>query len=505
LSINKLSDQHPRLEAEWDKAKNGESRLDDFTHGSDHNAWWLCESNHSWLAQVKNRVRNTNCPYCANKKVLPGFNDLQTHFPDVAEQWCYEKNDGVPPSMVISKSNDAYWWKCKYDHTWKARVAGRTTKKTDCPYCTGVKALAGFNDLQTVNPMLAAQWDKTKNGQALPEHYTAGSTAKVWWTCEHDHSWQAPIYSRSGKKQHGCPYCKHHYHLTGETDLLTVNPALASEWDTEANLPLTTGTIAPNDHRKVWWRCKLGHKWSAKVSNRNHGSGCPYCDNKRVLVGFNDLKTINPVLAEQWNSVKNGTLTAEMVVASSGKSVWWECNKHHSWKAVIAARNDGHDCPICNNRALAVGENDLKTLRPDLANEWDHEKNSPLLPENVFSQSTQRVWWTCKEGHSYEAIVYNRFYGTDCPYCNSNRLIVGENDLLTTHPHLFDEWDGEKNVGKAFNSFTAGSNIKIWWKCSHGHRWKASISARTGGVSNIRGTERPRCIGKSLGKPRLVM
>jgi hypothetical protein len=38
------------------------------------------------------------------------------------------------------------------------------------------------------------------------------------------------------------------------------------------------------------------------------------------------LAEVNPELAKQWHSTKNGELTAAEVFASSGKKVWWRCN-----------------------------------------------------------------------------------------------------------------------------------------------------------------------------------
>lgn len=39
---------------------------------------------------------------------------------------------------------------------------------TRCPYCTGRKVLAGFNDLASLFPKLAKEWDAELNGAAAP-------------------------------------------------------------------------------------------------------------------------------------------------------------------------------------------------------------------------------------------------------------------------------------------------------------------------------------------------
>ena len=79
-------------------------------------------------------------------------------------------------------------------------------KRAGCPYCTGKKVLAGFNDLGTLRPELAEQWHPGLNTLG-PEDVTLGSNKKAWWRCKAGHVWQAAIYSRTRRKGTGCPVC----------------------------------------------------------------------------------------------------------------------------------------------------------------------------------------------------------------------------------------------------------------------------------------------------------
>ena len=87
---------------------------------------------------------------------------------------------------------------------------------------------------------------------------------------------------------------------------------------------------------------------------------------------------------------------------------------------VISSRTlAGHKCPYCMHQKVLTGENDLATLRPDLVEEWDYEKNAPLLPSQVLSQSIKYVWWKCPVcGHSWKSKIGNRFNGRGCPNCS---------------------------------------------------------------------------------------
>ena len=76
-------------------------------------------------------------------------------------------------------------------------------------------------------------------------------------------------------------------------------------------------------------------------------SNCPYCSSKKILVGYNDLATINPDIANEWNYEKNGQLFPQMVTISSNKKVWWKCAKGHEWKTAVSHRTSGTRCPYC--------------------------------------------------------------------------------------------------------------------------------------------------------------
>ncbi len=168
----------------------------------------------------------------------------------------------------------------------------------------GVSIMAEKKEIQYVsdNAQLMAEWNWEKNAEISPSEIMAGSSKVVWWKCKNGHEWQAVIKSRNSGCN--CPYCSGLHAITGETDLQTVNPTLASEWNYEKNDGLMPNKILPNSNQKVWWKCSKGHEWQATVSNRNIGNSCPYCSGKKVLAGYNDLKTVNSDLAKEWNYEK---------------------------------------------------------------------------------------------------------------------------------------------------------------------------------------------------------
>lgn len=205
-----LSEADPELAKQWHPTKNGDLTPADVAVGSGRRVWWKCpDCGGEWGVRVVNRTTaNTNCPYCSNKKVLRGFNDLATTHPDLAKQWHPTKNGDFAPSDAISGSAKRVWWRCPAcGGEWRTSVALRINQDTGCPYCAGKKVLVGFNDLATTHPKIAAQWHPTKNGDLTPRDVADGSEKKVWWKCNRcGHEWKAAIASRA-RSRRGCPKC----------------------------------------------------------------------------------------------------------------------------------------------------------------------------------------------------------------------------------------------------------------------------------------------------------
>ena len=45
--------------------------------------------------------------------------------------------------------------------------------------------------------------------------------------------------------------------------------------------------------------------------------------------------------------------------------------------------------------------NSLTSDFPNIAREWNYEKNGELAPTDVLPNSGKKVWWKCDKGHSY--------------------------------------------------------------------------------------------------------
>ncbi len=331
------------------------------------------------------------------------------------------------------------------------------------------------NLLSEVHPELIPEWSD-RNLPLTPDRITYGSNKIVWWKGKCGHEWQTSVKARSGGEN--CPICSGARAVEGINDLATLKPELAAEWSSK-NKMLKPTMVTIGSHKKVIWKGKCGHEWTATVKSRAiSGTGCPYCSHNAILEGFNDLASQRPQIAAEW-SERNDPLKPNMVTVFANRKVWWKCSKGHEWNTLISTRSGGSECPYCSGQILLKGFNDFATTHPRLAEEWS-DRNFPLTPDEINEKSRKNVWWKCREcGNEWQSVVYARTKGTVCPVCADRAVMTGYNDLATTDAHLLLEWDYEKNIGVSPQKISRNSMRSVWWKCSLGHSWKAKISERT--------------------------
>ena len=409
IKENSIKTTHPEIAKQWHPKKNGMLLPTHTVSGSSKKVWWQCEHGHEWQAVISSRTSNNlGCPYCAGQRLIVGQNDLATTYPEIATEWHPEKNGTLTPHDVTKRSGLKVWWQCKHGHEWKTTVASRTGDNRGCPYCANQKPIIGQNDLKTTHPELVSEWNYAKNGDLKPTDVTAGSGKKVWWICKHGHEWETSVCNRT-KHHSNCPYCAGQKAIVGFNDILTTHPQIAKQWNYAKNGDLKPTDVTAGSGKKVWWICEHGHEWEARVASRVSGHNCPYCLNKKVLQGFNDLATTHPELVTEWNYTKNGDLKPTNVLTGSGKKVWWICEHGHEWETSVCYRTKLHsNCPYCTNQKPIVGQNDLATTHPHLVKQWHPTLNGDLKPTDVKAGSGKLVWWINKDGTVTQNRICNK-------------------------------------------------------------------------------------------------
>ena len=193
-----------------------------------------------------------------------------------------------------------------------------------------------------------------------------------------------------------------------------------------------------------------------------------------------------PELIAEWDYEKNDGLKPQNVRPGSEKKVYWICPKGHSYIARVAHRVSGSGCPICSNRVILQGYNDLQTLNPELSSDWNYEKNVGLFPTQVSVSSSKIVWWKCRKcGWEWRASINRRSRGSNCPKCGKRKV----QEKIRKQPYLFiSEFQRKGNADVGLLGQYVSSSTKIDCQCKKcGHQWQSLPYAL------IRGHGCPRC------------
>lgn len=536
-----LATENPKLLEEWDWEKNTNKPPEAFTPRSSEKVWWRCEKGHSWQATISNRTRDTAnlCPCCSNR-ILCKDNSLAQVRPDIAESWHPYKNAPLTPSDVIAGGSKRVWWICKHGHEWQATVGSRVLAGTGCAKCTlqtsrieiavyseldalfaGVawrEKISGYEcDIYLADNKIGVEIDGVYWHSRRPDQEVAKSAAfeavgiqlfrlredGLPLLSERDITFKSSeseflvisrligsllkhaeladqqravlrVYLKGPGLGNEKLYRKLLANLPAPPpgqSLADMQPNIAKQWAFDLNAPLSPEHFRHQANKAVWWRCENGHTWKVSINSRvQNQSGCSACPRPILKVtDERNLAALNPSLALEWHSEKNGDFRPEDVRPKSNRKIWWKCSKGHEWQATISSRASGCGCPYCYGR-FATKENNLASKYPELLKTWDFEKNKGINPADFTPHVGKKVWWSCSKGHSWQATIYNRSKNkSGCPACAQKKSRKYSIEYIQAL--------AEKRGGKCLSTEYTTCRLKLKYCCKEGHIWEARADA----------------------------
>ena len=411
--INDLKSNYPDISAQWHYGKNSTLAPNEIASKSHKRVWWICPKGHEYEASVDSRTRGRGCPYCNSKFVSLGENDLESQNPFLASE--YSSKNALPSI----NSHKKVWWECSScKHIWEASVDSRN-RGNGCPACSArtqssFPEQAIFYYVKFKHPDAISRFTNLNLGRYeldifIPslcigieydgKHWHAGTTSKSrevekYNACKLAGITLIRIRESSEKTELIADYTiqvqgdlnktiqqlsqwnlvgenidvdKDGYeimscYLSGlkENSFAAKHPLIASEWCYEKNGGLSPDMFSEfSTNSKFWFKCKKGHHWQSTIAHRTSmRSNCPYCSNRKLLCGYNDLQTVFPNIAKDWHPTRNGDLTPSNVMSGSKKKVWWECSVcKHEWFTSVQSRTRGCGCPECAKSKRKASKN----------------------------------------------------------------------------------------------------------------------------------------------------
>jgi hypothetical protein len=192
----------------------------------------------------------------------------------------------------------------------------------------------------------------------------------------------------------------------------------------------------------------------------------------------NLLKIQHPNIIRDWDDDKNKGVDKNKITIGSGRIlIDWKCRDcGYEWKQKVINRLKFKTaCKVCSNK-----ENLLRVSNSELFNEIDFEKNKNVEFDTLTKGMSKKIWWKCKDGHSWFQNIDTRVkLGSSCKECKNI-----ENSIIKTHAHLLLEWDYNKNGSLSPESITKGSNKKVWWICKNcNSSFQCVVDKRTRGTN----------------------
>src|SRR6478736_4190219 len=450
LKSRNLLEEFPGVAAEWHPTRNGTRTARDVNPGSKIPVWWQC--GHEWRVRPGHRTRDggTGCPRCAAKAsgeqvrtAKPGNSMAEVH-PHLLRIFHPAKNSDLDLHSVNAGTTRDIWWLCPdCGHEWKTKAA----RHSGCRPCASkrrgeqIATPVPGQSLADLYPMIASQWHPTKNGDLLPSQVREGYAKLVWWRCpDCDREWQRSPGARVANGA-GCRRCSAGKAGLGRRtpgpgkSLDDAHPQLAAEWIIDINPGLAPNMLKDNSLERAWWKCAhCEDEWNARIDTRAlRGHGCRQCaaaqlsiTQKRPKPG-RSLADVKPELMRMWHPRLNSDIQPQDLKPNSHTRVWWLCpDCGHDWQAT-PGRPGCRPCSmklVGSRQAVPAPGRSLLERFPDMAKQWDTERNSPLSPAEVAAGSNQYYWWVCPDcSHQWEARPSTRINSVYlCPNCKTRKV-----------------------------------------------------------------------------------
>lgn len=364
---------------------------------------------------------------------------LLSRYPEVAKEWHPTKNGDLTPDEVFPKSDRRVWFLCSKNktHEWEARIADRTSRNSGCPYC--YRRVSPETSLASKFPEIAKDWHPTKNKKMTPEQVAPKSNKFFWWVCNKGHDYKMQPYERV-LHHRGCTECSRYGGSAQETRIYCEIKKLFPETEyrhkiegSEIDIFIPSISVGIEYDGEFYHRKKVDKDIAKNTLMKRLGLILIRV-REHPLEKISDLDVITPVRVVSKNDVDE-LLKAISSVSPSTKEAVMSYLKEPDFI------NQEEFSVYMSYFPSPFPEKSLAEVYPEVAAQWDYEKNHPLTPYNFTHGSKHRVWWICENGHSHQTTINHKTWrrksrNKACKFCRQSRVPPNKAQMK-----LFDQDD----------------------------------------------------------------
>ena len=385
---------------------------------------------------IKKRPEETYCPYCAGARVSPYYS-LLTERPWIREFWDEERN-GQPVEVLENEkpnTHKKFFFRCKKcGYSFPKPIAPRDIDEAlHCPECGDGKSreVTDRNCLAALFPQIAKELADDLNEDITGWNIRPSYQERpLWFRCpDHNHLYQAWVYNRTGRGD-GCPLCSRRKKTSfmEQAIFYYIKKCARDVRNNQTDRGSSIDIILHDKQIKVEYNSLYYHK---QVRYGQEGI-------ERSLNKYRELSRYARVfVVTEWEEEakmlagENSPLICPILVPVYiySKKIFSLYNQKilellqlifpdkENYPSIDIQRDELEILAQYVNSAI---ENSFQKKYPQLAKDWDWNRNGTLAP-NMFAPNTAyKFHWICRTcGRSYQMSMLNRqkVNPDTCPYC----------------------------------------------------------------------------------------
>lgn len=506
------NNNRPDLIEQWDEDKNNQIglTLDKLVSFTRTKAYWKCSvnSDHLYDMMIYQRTNlKQNCPICAGKRVLKGFNDLATCCNDAVIEWDYgnnwdkKKNKQLTPYDVTYGSHHLANFVCSKCHEPFSMMVKTYYRGNRCKYCAHTEVRPdGSNSFAKEYPDQLMYWDYEKNDKVItkehpngirPDEILSKSNIRVHWKCGFGHTWT----NDACNQRNGCSRCNRRKKFSDSEKTVAyyvekmfpgdVIDNYSPDWNRKLDLDIfiRSGDIA------IQYDGAHFHNQSKYKTDLDNGKKVVSHGIKLVRIRESDSPSIPDGSIE---IRRNGTGTQDESLNECIVQLLQILSKMTNSSYNFTVNRDRDLTEIVSRSYTIELSNSIAVKRPDLipyiASNDIHPQNRDVLSRLPLYHN-EKIWWSCpKCGMDHDLVIYSvtkkPIEKFPCRIKSNKAVKVGLNDFESQYPELMKDWDWINNSAHGINpkKITRGSNKgPFYWICHKcGFQWTTNtLSERT--------------------------